>query len=179
MMKKGQAAMEFLMTYGWAILVVLAAIAALAYFGVLDPGKLLPERCQFPAGFDCIGKPGIDGTSEEITIEFKNSIGRTFEIAVDSSTYPVTFDGDNCDGTFAAVNITAVNPDDITDTVSTEGTTAIAVQNGWGYSIVFSCGAAGSMDKGKVSGTLDYTIRMQDTGAFQKVVGEIRGRSAT
>ena len=35
--KKSQAAMEFLMTYGWAILVVLAAIAALAYFGVLNP----------------------------------------------------------------------------------------------------------------------------------------------
>ncbi len=28
---------EFLMTYGWAILVVVAAIAALAYFGVLNP----------------------------------------------------------------------------------------------------------------------------------------------
>lgn len=35
--RRGQAAMEFLMTYGWAILVVLAAVAALAYFGVL-PG---------------------------------------------------------------------------------------------------------------------------------------------
>jgi len=31
-MKKSQAAMEFLMTYGWAILVVLVAIGALAYF---------------------------------------------------------------------------------------------------------------------------------------------------
>jgi uncharacterized protein (UPF0333 family) len=38
-MRKGQAAMEFLMTYGWAILVVLAAIGALAYFGVLSPDK--------------------------------------------------------------------------------------------------------------------------------------------
>ncbi|MBI1979078.1 MAG: hypothetical protein HYS62_03415, partial [Candidatus Aenigmarchaeota archaeon] len=37
--RKSQAAMEFLMTYGWAILVVLAAIAALAYFGVLSPEK--------------------------------------------------------------------------------------------------------------------------------------------
>jgi len=37
MNKKGQndGAMEFLMTYGWAILVVLAAIGALAYFGIL------------------------------------------------------------------------------------------------------------------------------------------------
>ena len=30
--RKSQAAMEFLMTYGWAILVVLVAIGALAYF---------------------------------------------------------------------------------------------------------------------------------------------------
>jgi hypothetical protein len=35
-MKKSQAAMEFLMTYGWAILVVLVAIGVLAYFGVFN-----------------------------------------------------------------------------------------------------------------------------------------------
>jgi hypothetical protein len=46
-MKKGQEAMEFLMTYGWAILVVIAAIAALAYFGVLDPSRLLPDDCEW------------------------------------------------------------------------------------------------------------------------------------
>ena len=34
--KKSQATMEFLMTYGWAILIVLTAIAALVYFGVLS-----------------------------------------------------------------------------------------------------------------------------------------------
>ena len=52
---KGQAAMEFLMTYGWAILVVLAAIAALAYFGVLSPAKFLPEKCILEPGFLCEG----------------------------------------------------------------------------------------------------------------------------
>jgi len=51
-MKKAQAAMEFLMTYGWAILVVLAAIGALAYFGVLSPSKLLPSKCTLSPGFD-------------------------------------------------------------------------------------------------------------------------------
>lgn len=35
-MKKSQVAMEFLMTYGWAILVVLAGIGALFYFGVWE-----------------------------------------------------------------------------------------------------------------------------------------------
>lgn len=35
-------AMEFLTTYAWAILVVLAAVLVLAYFGVLNPEKFLP-----------------------------------------------------------------------------------------------------------------------------------------
>lgn len=39
MNRKEQAGLEFLMTYGWAILVVLVTIAVLAYFGVLSPTK--------------------------------------------------------------------------------------------------------------------------------------------
>ena len=52
--KRAQAAMEFLMTYGWAILVVLVAIGALAYFGVLSPEKFLPSSCSLPSGLGCI-----------------------------------------------------------------------------------------------------------------------------
>ena len=53
MVRKGQAAMEFLMTYGWAILVVLAAIGALAYFGVLSPDRFLPDKCTANPPFAC------------------------------------------------------------------------------------------------------------------------------
>ena len=60
-MKKGQAAMEFLMTYGWAILVVLVAIGALAYFGVLDPNRLLPARCTVELPFSCSDQRVTDG----------------------------------------------------------------------------------------------------------------------
>jgi hypothetical protein len=49
--KKAQAAMEFLMTYGWAILVVLIAIGALSYFGVFSPGKWLPTAATIGSGF--------------------------------------------------------------------------------------------------------------------------------
>jgi len=38
MNKKSQAAMEFLMTYGWAIMAAVIAIGVLAYFGVFSPG---------------------------------------------------------------------------------------------------------------------------------------------
>ena len=50
MPKKGQAAMEFLMTYGWAILVVLIAIGALVYFGVTRPERFMPEKCTLSTG---------------------------------------------------------------------------------------------------------------------------------
>ncbi len=53
MQRKGQSAMEFLMTYGWAILVVLIAIGALAYFGILNPAKFLPSQCALFPGISC------------------------------------------------------------------------------------------------------------------------------
>ena len=52
-MRKGQAALEFLTTYGWAFIVILIMIGALAYFGVLNPSRALPTRCLVEAGFDC------------------------------------------------------------------------------------------------------------------------------
>ena len=51
-MKRGQAAMEFLMTYGWALLIVLVAIAVLASFGVFG-GKGTYEACIMGVGFSC------------------------------------------------------------------------------------------------------------------------------
>jgi len=52
-MRRAQAALEFLTTYGWAFMVVLVMIGALAYFGVLNPNKVLPSKCIVEVGFDC------------------------------------------------------------------------------------------------------------------------------
>ena len=51
--KKGQAAMEFLMTYGWAILAAVVVIGALAYFGVFSPGQYAPKTCTLNAPLWC------------------------------------------------------------------------------------------------------------------------------
>ncbi|MFQ5531800.1 MAG: hypothetical protein ACE5ES_04255 [Candidatus Nanoarchaeia archaeon] len=51
--KRGQAAMEFLMTYGWAILAAVIVIAALAAFGVFSPGSLTPTVCTLSQPFGC------------------------------------------------------------------------------------------------------------------------------
>ena len=77
MIKKAQAAMEFLMTYGWAILVVLVAIGALAYFGVLSPEKFLPEKCILEPGLACVSHK-VEPT--KITLILSNGKGRTIVV---------------------------------------------------------------------------------------------------
>ncbi|MBI2650686.1 hypothetical protein HYX04_05255 [Candidatus Woesearchaeota archaeon] len=76
--KKSQAALEFLMTYGWAILVVLVAVGALAYFGVLSPDKFLPAKCTLQAGLACVDHKA---TATELTLRVQNSLG--YDITVD------------------------------------------------------------------------------------------------
>ena len=74
MKKKAQAAMEFLMTYGWAILVVLVVIGALAYFGVLNPQNLLPEKCTLPMNLYCKDH-FINGGADTISLKLENGMG--------------------------------------------------------------------------------------------------------
>ena len=76
--RSAQAALEFLMTYGWAILVVLVAIGALAYFGVLSPDKFLPAKCTLQAGIACLDhKVDNDGAGGlgRVQIVLQNSLG--------------------------------------------------------------------------------------------------------
>ncbi len=71
-MKRGQAALEFLMTYGWAILVVLLSIGALAYFGVLNPSRFLPDSCTIAPGFSC---DEFKATPTTIVLQVRNGMG--------------------------------------------------------------------------------------------------------
>jgi len=85
MPKQSQAAMEFLLTYGWAITIGIVAISALAYFGVLDPRDLFFHPvCEAPTGFSCLdhrmeytppdGGLGQSG-SNTLTLYLKNNQG--------------------------------------------------------------------------------------------------------
>src|SRR3989338_6114780 len=76
--KKSQAALEFIMTYGWAILVVLVAIGALAYFGVLSPDRFLPSKCTLQSGIACLDHKA---TATTLVIYVKNSLG--YDLAID------------------------------------------------------------------------------------------------
>ena len=51
--RRGQAALEYLTTYGWAILVLVIVFAALLASGMLSPSFLVSEDCSFGTYVTC------------------------------------------------------------------------------------------------------------------------------
>ena len=81
-MKKAQAAIEFLTTYGWAILIIIIAIAALASFGVLNPSKNLPDKCIFSNNINCPDYQ-IDSASHHTQLWLTNNQGQKLYVDAD------------------------------------------------------------------------------------------------
>ena len=74
--KKGQVALEFLMTYGWAFLIILVVIGAFVYFDVLNPQRSIGGRCTFSPGLNC---NAYQITSDAVVFEVRNELGRTID----------------------------------------------------------------------------------------------------
>ena len=156
MNKKGQAALEFLTTYGWAFLVILVMIGALAYFGILSPKNLLPSRCNFSPEIDCIEAQITGGTNPVLNFRFRNNLGS-------SSTFNIT-----------STYIGATNPT-ITCENSTGGNQVADLQSGRVAEAV--CRFTGSTfavgDKAKFEVTLLY--KKSDGTYWTPIKGEIFG----
>lgn len=77
-MKRSQAALEYLLTYGWAILIVIIVGASLYALGVFTPGQWTGKRqtgfAQFRVADFSLKSNG------DLTIVFQNQIGKTVNI---------------------------------------------------------------------------------------------------
>ena len=73
--RMAQSAMEYLMTYGWAILIIAVVLAALFELGVFNGSNLAPQACIAQAGFVC--KNPIY-TANGIGITFGQTAGRDY-----------------------------------------------------------------------------------------------------
>jgi hypothetical protein len=150
-MKKSQAALEFLMTYGWAILVVLAAIAALASFGVLNPNKYLPEKCIIQTGISC---ESAKLQTSQAQLFIKNGLGKTIDITL--LEFKDLSDSVVCSQDYSASPVSM--PADTTTTLTA--------------STSCSFGSSGDTFKGKIE--IQYT---ESTSGFNKTLtGEINQR---
>lgn len=82
---KGQAALDFLMTYGWAILLVILVAGALFALGIFDVGTMVGNRA---VGFTQVAveafKVAADGT---LTVKLENQVGNVVDIDYVNATY--------------------------------------------------------------------------------------------
>lgn len=77
--KKGQAALEFLTTYGWAFIVIIIMIGAMAYFGILNPRNLLPDRCSFGTEIGCEDFL-LSANGDDVRLRLKNNVGEVIKV---------------------------------------------------------------------------------------------------
>ncbi|MBR9699842.1 hypothetical protein GOV09_05270 [Candidatus Woesearchaeota archaeon] len=101
-MKKAQAAMEFLITHGWTILVVMLALIALSFVGV-QVTRQAPSPCIGEPGLDCIDKAFISAETNQIQFILRNNMG------VGLSRLSVIGGGNKC--TVEKSNTTYLQPD--------------------------------------------------------------------
>jgi hypothetical protein len=76
MKKRAQLAVETLLIYGVAILIVMVAIGALIATGVLKPDTLLPDECKLGNTLTC---ENYEITPSGVQVELRNSYGKNIQ----------------------------------------------------------------------------------------------------
>ena len=71
---KGQTALEYLITYGWAILVILVVLAVLWYYGVFNPAKWSGESVSEGSAFKVVDKK-LDAGAKTLSLLFGDKTG--------------------------------------------------------------------------------------------------------
>jgi hypothetical protein len=158
-MRKAQAALEFLTTYGWAFIVILVMIGALAYFGVLNPSKVTPNRCIVEAGFDC-NDYKITTTDAQIMLYNKKGDGMTISsLAVSSDANNPQVGPISC----TLLNEAAIPPTQVAPPVVVSADRAINISCANGIDFSSSKGS-----KVKIDFTITYTMAK---GTFSNSAG--------
>lgn len=164
-LKKGQAALEFLMTYGWAILVVLVVIGALAYFGVFDMNALFPDRCTLGNNIQCAGHK-VSASSAEVFIT--NGIGEQMQV-MDVAVFREDKTGNIVEGCKTAAITSPAG--DLNNGAGQKFTVSALGWNGTGYDSGTTCAFADLGNKEKYQVEMNYKI--PSTGITHLLEGEI------
>ncbi len=150
---RGQTAVEYLMTYGWAILIILIVAGVLAYYGIFAPSGFLGESAT---GFTDIMvlSPWSLGADGVFTGNLENRVGETVNVTdvyIWSTTEaskagtgsPTGGDVTLVAGEKAIINFTAING--VTGTAGNTYTFSV--------SITYLYGGVSFNSTGRISGT--------------------------
>ncbi len=150
---KGQTAVEYLMTYGWAILIILIVAGVLAYYGIFAPAGFLGPTARGFGQIQVLNPWSLSATTGTITISVGNRVGGTVTFtAVNYTTDSGTIE--NLDTISGNTTLTSGSNGVITAT----GTGAIATKKaGDTYTatviIVYTYGGSTFSSSGTLSGT--------------------------
>ena len=162
---RGQAALEFLTTYGWAFLLILIMIGTLAYFGILSPGKLLPNRCNMGSEFQCVDFQ-IDATANGFKLKLKSNVGEPITVS------KITLSSES------TTPYTCTDPPTASPTTWTAGTGIVNWATGKTEDITWTgcnSAAAGVVkdQKTKVQVAISYYTVSSGSGYTKQVSGEV------
>ena len=165
-LNRGQAALEFMMTYGWAILVVLAAIGALSYFGVLNPSRFTPDTCLASSPFSCPGKPIISLVTNTTVFSIVN--GQGYAVTVDKANFVLSAPMTTAGCGLATATVCAQGP------TSCAGTTSQVLQPGQGATVVIPC--TNLVNTNVVKGDVTMTYANPDSKLNETIIVSVTGK---
>ena len=152
MEKKGQAAMEFLMTYGWAILAAIIAIGVLAYFGVFTPGKYTSGTAIVTTPF-YVNAWNVDDSDGGVNLELRNNGGDQY--------------------TVSAVSISSATVGGADSTCTSTVTTPAAISAGSLGTVLLPCTGVTGGEGNNFKGDITITYRKAGSGIDLTSTGTI------
>ncbi|MGC8669710.1 MAG: hypothetical protein ACP5TL_00980 [Candidatus Micrarchaeia archaeon] len=75
---KLQSAMEYLMTYGWAILIISITLGAIYMMGLFSPNSYVTSTCLFSSDFSCLNY--FISSGGVLTINVEQSLSSPIEV---------------------------------------------------------------------------------------------------
>ncbi|MFH1400568.1 MAG: hypothetical protein ABIH41_03550 [Nanoarchaeota archaeon] len=84
---KGQAAIEYLVTYGWILIVILVVLGFIIYFNLFNAKRFLPEHCNFGDQLQCVDfSITTSGGTGTVSLILENNFAK--EIQINNITSP-------------------------------------------------------------------------------------------
>ncbi len=158
MQQKAQSAMEYLITYSWAIIIIAVTLGALYALGLFNPSAFVSNQCIFPADFGCLS--GFFYANGILSINLEQSTPSAINVT-----------GVGCNAAGAATNITPFTTPNTPIYLPIGGNTSLSVPCYANGTIFVSL--PGSLYKGYV--ILNYTSLQ--TGFQHVLIGKIIEKS--
>ncbi len=152
--KKGQAAIEFLVTYGWAIMSAIIVIGALSYFGIFNTQRYISDACYFGDQFTCEDYVAYQNGS--IGVQLRNNFG--VDIDINETTVKSNYGTVICDINDISPN-TAIEPGRTFDIYCKISSTKISVSDKLKYKLKLTFSRTGSSNLHNQTGDVTITVQ--------------------